>query len=192
VISELLQAEFEGHRLGDEDVLSHVRLLFPTGAETTAGAIGSLLFALLSEPGAWQRMRLHPEDRPSAIEELLRWENPVAITPRVSASEPVELAGVPIPADSPVLFCIAAAHRDPQVFPEPDRFDLDRRPENLLSFGPGPRQCPGMHLARKELRVALDVLCERFPDLRMLDAQASQPVGTVLRSPAELRVSTRR
>ncbi len=191
VLSELLQAEIEGKRLGDEDVLSHLRLLFPTGAETTAGAIGNLLYALLGEPGHWQRLCERPADRPAAIEELLRWESPVAIVPRVSASRPVVLAGVEIPADSRVLFCIAAANRDPQRYPEPDRFDPLRQPRELLSFGPGPRQCPGMHLARVELRVALDVLCERFPRLRLLDAAASQPAGTVLRSPAELRVATR-
>lgn len=191
VISELLQAELEGRRLNDEEVLSHVRLLFPTGAETTAGAIGNLLYALLSEPGRWRRVCAEPSLRAAAIEELLRWENPVAIVPRVSAGRPARLDGALIPADSPVLFCIAAANRDPARFPEPDRFELERRPEAHLSFGPGPRQCPGLHLARVELRVALDALCARFPQLQLLDAAASQPCGTVLRAPLAMRVASR-
>jgi cytochrome P450 len=189
VISELLQAELEGRRLNDEEVLSHVRLLFPTGAETTAGAIGNLLYALLSEPARWRRICAEPALRAAAIEELLRWENPVAIVPRVSAQRPARLDGALIPADSPVLFCIAAANRDPARFPDPDRFELERRPQEHLSFGPGPRQCPGLHLARVELRVALDALCARLPGMRLLDAAAAQPSGTVLRAPLALRVS---
>jgi len=85
VISELAQAEAEGRRLSDEDVLSHVRLLFPTGAETTYSALGTLLYALLVEPERWKRVVESPEERHWAVEELLRWENPVALVPRVAA-----------------------------------------------------------------------------------------------------------
>jgi cytochrome P450 len=125
------------------------------------------------------------------VEELLRWENPVAVVPRVAAPEPIAFAGAEIPANAPVLFCIAAAHRDPAVFPDPDRFDLARRPMGLLSFGPGVRTCPGLHLARKELRAALDVLAERFPGMRLLDRDAAVPVGAVLRAPERLPVALR-
>src|SRR5262245_6925341 len=191
VISELTQAEAEGRRLSDEDVLSHVRLLFPTGAETAYSALGTLLYALLREPGLWKRVVESPEERHWAVEELLRWENPVAVVPRVAASEPIGFAGAEIPAQAPVLFCIASAHRDPRVFPDPDRFDLARRPSGLLSFGPGVRTCPGLHLARRELRVALDALGERFPGLSLLDREAAVPVGAVLRAPERLPVALR-
>jgi cytochrome P450 len=191
VISELARAEAEGRRLGDEDVLSHVRLLFPTGAETATSGLGTLLFALLSEPERWKRVVESPEERHWAVEELLRWENPVAVVPRVAAARPIEFAGAEIPAHAPVLFCIAAAHRDPAVFPDPDRYDLARRPTALLSFGPGVRTCPGLHLARGELRAALDALAERFPGLRLLDREAAQPVGAVLRAPERLPVALR-
>jgi cytochrome P450 len=191
VISELTAAEVEGRRLRDEDVLSHVRLLFPTGAETTTGALGNLLFALLTAPERWKRVVLQPELRHCAVEETLRWENPVAVVPRVAAPEPIEFAGEPIPAGAPVLFGIAAAHRDPAVFRDPDRFDLDRRPTGLLSFGPGLRTCPGMHLARKEMHVALDAIAERFPGIRLLDPDAALPIGAVLRAPERLPVALR-
>jgi cytochrome P450 len=191
VISELLAAEVEGRRLDDEEVLSHVRLLFPTGAETTASGLGSLFYALLAEPRSWERVRTRPEERAWAVEELLRWENPVVSVPRVSASVPIEFEGARIAPDTPVLFCIAAAHRDPEVFRDPARYDLDRRPTELLAFGPGPRQCPGMHLARKEMRIALGVLCERLPRARLLDPEGSRPAGTVLRTPPSLRVALR-
>jgi len=191
VISELLAAEVEGRRLADEEVLSHVRLLFPTGAETTASGIGSLVFALLANAGLWERVRLRPEERAWAVEELLRWENPVVSVPRVSASAPIEFEGACIDPETPVLFCIAAAHRDPEVFRDPARYDLDRRATELLAFGPGPRQCPGMHLARKEMRIALGVLCERLPRARLLDPEGSRPAGTVLRTAPSLRVALR-
>ncbi len=188
VISQLVEAEVEGRRLDDEDVLSHIRLLFPTGAETTTSAIGNLLYALLIHEGAWQRVVEDATARESTVEELLRWECPVGITPRVSADQPIEYGGVEIPPDAWVLFSPAAANRDPRVYREPHRFDPKRPSERLLSFGPGLRQCPGMHLARKELVITLDVLCERFPTLRLLDAEAARPIGTVLRGPRTLRV----
>lgn len=191
VISELLAAEVDGRRLTDEEVLSHVRLLFPTGAETSAGGIGSLVYALLAQPGSWERVRADDTSRAAAVEELLRWENPVVIVPRVSAGVPIELEGVRIPPWTPVLFCIAAANRDPTVYADAERFDLGRRAKELLSFGTGPRQCPGMHLARKEMRVALGVLCERFPRMRLIDPDGARPAGTVLRSPPSLRVALR-
>src|SRR5262245_56837852 len=191
VISELAQAEVEGRRLADEDVLSHVRLLFPTGAETTVSGLGTLLYALLAAPELWKRVVEAPDERAWAVEELLRWENPVAVVPRVAAPAPVDFAGERIAANAPVLFCIAAAHRDPAVFADPDRYDPDRRPTDLLACGPGPRTCPGMHLARKELRAALDALASRFPGLRLLDREAAEPVGAVLRGPERLPVALR-
>ena len=191
VISELLAAEVEGRRLSDEEVLSHVRLLFPTGAETSASGMGSLIYALLAHAGLWDRVRTHAEDRAVAVEELLRWENPVVVVPRISAAAPIDFEGVPIPPESTVLFCIAAANRDPAICDDPARFALDRRERILLSFGPGPRMCPGMHLARKEMRIALGVLCERFPRMRLADPLGARPAGTVLRAPPALRVTLR-
>jgi len=189
VISQLIAAEVEGRRLDDEEVLSHIRLLFPTGAETTSGAIGSLLYALLADAGVWKQVVEDPSQREAAIEELLRWESPVALTPRLAADTPIEFGGVQIPPGAWVLFCFAAANRDPRVYREPHRFDPTRRSGRLLTFGPGPRQCPGMHIARKELAVTLDVFCERLPDLRLLDPTASRPTGTVLRRPESLTVA---
>jgi cytochrome P450 len=191
VISQLLLAEVDGRRLTDEEVLSHIRLLFPTGAETTASAIGSLLYALLVDGERWRQAVEKPATREASIEELLRWESPVGITPRVSASQPIEFAGVRIPADAWVLFCFAAANHDPRAYRNPHRYEPARDPGRLLTFGPGPRQCPGMHIARKELAVALDVFCERLPRMRLLDEAASRPTGTVLRRPDSLQVELR-
>lgn len=191
VLSELVQTEVDGHRLSDEMIHSHARLLFAVGATTTHDGLGNLLYALHTTPGAWERVRRDPPARAAAVEETLRWEPPVAILPRLSATEPVELAGVPVPARSWVLFAIAAANRDPEVFADPDRFDLDRGPADVLTFGPGPRSCPGMHLARKEMLVGLEALLERFPELRLLDADAAAPWGATVRGPRAIPVRLR-
>ena len=189
VISALVLADAEGHRLTDEEILAHIRLLFSAGASTTTDALGNLIYTLLTQPGCWEDLASHPALRQSAIEELLRWETPVPVLPRISAPRTIRFHDVEIPPSTFTLFAIAAANRDPSVFTDPDRFDLRRDcSRTLLSFGPGPRLCPGLHLARRQLAVALDVLMERLPALRLVDEQAAQPSGAILRGPARLDV----
>lgn len=189
VISELVQAEADGRRLTDEEIHAHVRLLFPTGGETTHGTLGNLLFAVLTEPGVWDQLVAQPSRVEAAVDEILRWESSIAVLPRMTASQPVSFCGTELPADEWVLFGIAGANRDPRVFPDPDRFDLDRSVGEALTFGPGVKSCPGMHLARKNLTVALQVLVERLPGLRLLERESALPRRAVLRSPDELRVA---
>lgn len=191
VISELLAAEVDGRRLTDEEILSHVRLLFPTGGETTHGSLGNLLSALLLNDGAWQTLCQKPEKIPAAVNEGLRFDTPIAVLPRLSRAEPTTFRGHAIPADTWILFAIAGANRDPAVVRDPDRFDLDRvQPPNLV-FGRGPKSCPGLHLARRNMAVAVEVLTRRLPDLELVDREAAQPRRTVLRAPAALRVRRR-
>lgn len=191
VISELLAAEVDGRKLSDEEILSHVRLLFPTGGETTHGSLGNLLSALLLHDGAWSALGREPSKIPAAVNEGLRWDTPIAVLPRLSRSEPTTFRGVAIPADTWVLFAIAGANRDPAVVRDPDRFDVDRvQPPNLV-FGRGPKSCPGLHLARRNMAVALEVLLRRMPDLELVDREAALPRRTVLRAPEALRVRRR-
>jgi cytochrome P450 len=190
VISALVLADADGHQLDDEEILAHIRLLFSAGASTTTDALGNLLWALLREPALWEQLRAEPDLRANAIEELLRWETPVAVLPRISAPQPVEFCGVRIPPSTFTLFAMAGANRDPAVFEDAARFDIHRdSSRKLLSFGPGPRLCPGMHLARRQLRVALDVLLERLPELRLADPAGAEPRGALLRGPARLDAS---
>lgn len=189
IISGLIAADADGHQLTDEEILAHIRLLFSAGASTTTDALGNLVYTLLSERERWEAVLADPELRAPAIEELLRWETPVAVLPRLSAPRPVEFHGVEIPAGTFCLFAMAGANRDPEVFDHPERFDLHRdSSKKLLSFGPGPRLCPGMHLARRQLAVALDVLLERLPGLHLRDIDAAQPQGAILRGPPALPV----
>lgn len=188
VISELLQAEVDGRRLTDEEIFSHVRLLFPTGGETTHGSLGNLLSALFTNAGAWETICRQPEKIPAAVNEGLRFDTPIAVLPRLSRSEPTRFRGVEFPADSWVLFAMAGANRDPEAVRDPDRFDIDRvQPPNLV-FGRGSKSCPGIHLARRNMAVALEVLTRRMPDLELVDREAALPRRTVLRAPAALRV----
>jgi cytochrome P450 len=189
VISGLCEARVEGRQLSDEEIYSHVRLLFPTGGETTHGSLGNLLSALLRDEAAWAELGRHPERIEATVEEALRWETPIAVLPRMSASAPVEFYGVEIPADSWVLFAMAGANRDPAVFRDPDRFDIGRSQSDTLSFGRGVKSCPGMHLARRNMAVAVATLLTRMPKLKLLDAEAALPRRTVLRSPDALQVS---
>jgi len=191
VISELLAVEVDGRKLDDEEILSHVRLLFPTGGETTHGSLGNLLSALFLHDGAWESLCREPGKIPAAVNEGLRYDTPIAVLPRLSRGEPTTFRGVDIPADTWVLFAIAGANRDPEAVRDPDRFDVDRvQPPNLV-FGRGPKSCPGLHLARRNMAVALEVLTRRMPDLDLVDRDAALPRRTVLRAPDALRVRRR-
>ena len=190
VIGEWSRTEVAGRPVTDEEILAHVRLFFTAGATTTSDALGNLVHALLTHPRAWEACVADPGRAGEVVEEGLRWNPPVAAQPRFSrASEEIEFEGVRIPARSAVLFGIAAANRDPEVFEDPDRFDLSRRPKELLTFGPGHRTCPGMHFARRNLCVALEALTQRLPKLRLCDREGSEPRGILLRGPVTLPVA---
>jgi cytochrome P450 len=188
VISGLVQARVDGRSLSDEEIYSHVRLLFPTGGETTHGSLGNLFYALFTQGEAWARVCDEPSLASQIVDEALRWETPIAVLPRMSGVQPVVAEGVEIPPDTWVLFAIAGANRDPAVYPDPDRFDVARAPKEALTFGRGVKSCPGMHLARKNMIVALQVLVERMPDLELVDAERALPRRTVLRCPDAIRV----
>ena len=187
VLSELIGIEIEGRRFSDEEVLSHVRLLFSAGATTTKDALGNLLWTLFTHPEHLAAARSETGHLVRCIEELFRWETPVALLPRLCLSG-VETGGSEIAPESMVLFGIAAANRDPSVFDRPDAFDPGRDTKRKLSFGLGSHSCPGLHLARTNLRVAAQVLLERFPSMELLDEVGARPFGTTLRGPSAIQV----
>ena len=132
-------------------------------------------------------MRDNPALRDGAIEEALRWEPAVSFLPRMSRADHVSrIAGIDIPPDSFVFMGIAAANHDPAVYDHPHAFDIHREDSRKMTFGHGPRMCPGMHLARMNLRATLDVLLERLPQLALLSAADAAPSGTVFRNPSRL------
>ena len=189
LISGLAQAEIDAEKLSDVEIFSFMRLLLPAGVETTYRSLGNMLFGLLSNTDQLDAVR---EDRsllPQAIEEAVRWEPPLLTITRVATSD-TELAGVPIPAGSAVMPMLGAANRQDDRYPEPDRFDIFRSPRAHIGFGHGVHVCLGMHLARLEMRVALNLLFDRLPNLR-LDPGGGDPHirGQVFRSPTSLPVS---
>jgi cytochrome P450 len=188
LISTLAQAEIDGEQLSDEEIFSFLRLLLPAGVETTYRSTGSLLFGLLSNPEQLAAVRSDRALIPQAIEEAVRWEAPLLVITRV-ATRDTELAGVPIPAGSAVMPMLGSANRDENRYPDPDRFDIFRAPKPHISFGHGVHVCLGMHLARLEMRVALNLLLDRLPNLR-LDPEGKDPHirGQVFRSPTALPV----
>ena len=188
LISTLAHSEIDGEYLSDEEIFSFLRLLLPAGVETTYRSTGNLLFGLLSNPEQLDAVRSDRSLIPQAIEEAVRWEAPLLIITRV-ATRDTELAGVPIPAGSAVMPMLGAANRDEDRYPDPDRFDIFRKPLPHISFGHGVHVCLGMHLTRLEMRVALELLLDRLPNLR-LDPEGKDPHirGQVFRSPTSLPV----
>src|SRR5436190_4225379 len=176
LISDLANAELDGERLSDEEIFSFVRLLLPAGVETTYRSTGNLLLTLLSNTDQLDAVRSDRSLIPQTIEESLRLETPLLNITRL-ATKDTEIDGVPIPAGSTVMLMLAAANREETRYPEPDPdcFDIGRSdPKPHISFGQGPHVCLGMHLARMEMRVALNLLFDRLPNLQ-LDPEADDP-----------------
>ena len=188
LVSQLISAEVDGHRLSDEEIYPFLLLLLPAGAETTYRSSSNLLFGLLSEPGQLAAVRADRDLVPQAIEEALRWETPLLTVAR-SATEEVELGGVRIPSGSFVAVSLGAANRDPGWHEDPDAFNIFRDGTSHMSFGDGAHKCLGMHLARMEMRVLLNAVLDRLPGVR-LDPDADDPHihGLIFRSPPNLPV----
>lgn len=143
----------------------------PPGFETTVSALSTLLYHVLSRPDVRQRLTDDPALIPLAVEEALRLRPPIFGFYR-RATKDLELRGVPIREGEDVYLCYTAANRDPDVFPNPLDFDIDRdhsERQRHLAFGHGPHLCPGAPLARMEMRVALEVLLRRLPDIQLVD-----------------------
>jgi cytochrome P450 len=189
VMTKLVTGTVDGVGLTDDEVISFLRLLLPAGAETTSRLMGSMFFALLAErESGLERVRAERALVPWAVEETLRWETPVLFVAR-QTTRAAEIAGVEIRAGKMVSAVIASGNRDETHYPDPDRFDLDRRADDHLSFGFGRHFCLGYHLAKMEARTALVAVLERLPGLR-LDPAAEPPriTGLAFRSPQALRV----
>ncbi len=167
LITALVAAEAEADRLTPTELVAMVFLLFFAGHETTVNLIGNGTLALFDFPGEMAALRGDPSLLPGAIEELLRFTNPVEAVAMRYTREPVTMGGVTIPARATVMALISSANRDPEAFPDPDRLDLRREGRSHLALGAGAHYCLGASLARLEARVAFETLLDRFPRLRL-------------------------
>jgi cytochrome P450 len=172
LLSGLIAAEQDGDRLSQIELLNTAMFLLVAGHETTVNLIGNGSLALLRQPDQMRRLRHDPSlDRP-AIDELLRYDSPVQFTQRFTLADH-QVGDVLVPAGSQVLALLAAANRDPAMFPDPDRLDLARpNAHRHVAFGGGPHFCLGASLARLEGEIAIGTLVRRWPTLEL----AGEPV----------------
>lgn len=180
LLTGLIQAEEEGQRLTEQEMISSVFLLLFAGNETTTNLIGNGILTLLRHPRELERLRSDPGLMRTAIEELLRFEGPVQLTSR-SATEPIDLHGHRVEAGHHIDFVLGAANRDPEQFPEPDRLVLGRRPNRHLTFGHGIHFCLGAPLARAQGQIAIAALINRYPNLALADDRIEWRHNPILR-----------
>jgi pimeloyl-[acyl-carrier protein] synthase len=161
LIHSLMTAEFDGDRLSDEEVIANTIITLIGGHETTTNLIASGFLTLLRNPESFELWRTHPEIARSAVEELLRYESPVQHTARIAPAD-LQLGAKTILKGSRVVAGLAAANRDPNRFPEPDRLDLLRPDNRHLSFGWAAHFCFGAPVARMEGQIAFNKLLRRL------------------------------
>jgi cytochrome P450 len=180
LLSELVRISEDGDRLTDQELRVNTLLLLGAGFETTVNLIGNAVALLLEHPDQLAGLVADPDGWPNAVDEVLRYDSPVQMTVRI-ARQDTEVAGLPVKPGRGIVLHLAAANRDPEVFTDPDRFDVTRPDARLhLAFSAGIHFCLGAQLARLEAAIALQSLFERFPDLAM-DAVPTRRRTRVLR-----------
>lgn len=157
ITATLLSANVNGEPMDDDTIARTLRILISAGHNSTTSAIGNMILYIAENPEAQALLRAEPARIPAASEELLRAETPVQEMPRF-ATRDTELGGCPIKAGDRLGMFWAAANRDPEAFPEPDRIILDRKPNRHVAFGHGIHTCLGAPMARMEVRVAMEEL----------------------------------
>ena len=167
LITALIQAESNGERLSDDDLLAMVILLTSAGFETTLNTLLNGTLALLHHPDQLALLRDQPELVEFAVEEILRYEPPIHTGTLRWAAVDVEMRGQQIRRGDRILPVVAAANRDPERFPDPNRFYIQREDNKHIAFGIGTHFCTGAPLARLELQIAFPILLERLPNLRL-------------------------
>ena len=167
MVSRIIEEHVRPGSLSREDFAEIGAMILRAGHDTTTNMIGLGTLVLLNHPEQAAAVRDNPDVVPGAIEELLRYLSPVQFVPRRVALEDVAIAGVVIRKGDGVFALNPAANRDPEAFPDPDKFDVHRDASHHLAFGFGIHQCLGQILARMELQVVFPLLLKRLPNLRM-------------------------
>jgi cytochrome P450 len=166
VLTRLIQGEQDGERLSEKELYHQCIFLLNAGHETTTNLIGNGLWLLLTHPDELARLRADPALVPSAIEEMLRHEGPIQLNNR-RLKAPMALGGKTFTDGTSITIAIGGANRDPAQFPDPDRFDVGRKPNRHVAFGQGDHACSGMNVARMEGRIAFSRLLARFPKIEL-------------------------
>lgn len=168
LISQMLAAQVEGEQLTEKEIVDQCNLLLVAGNVTTTDMIGNGIKALLDYPDQLAKLRAQPDLIEATVEEVLRYESPVINSGRISHDD-IEIRGCPIERGESLGVSLGAANRDPEVYRNPDTFDIEREQIPHQAFGGGRHHCLGASLARLEGREAILRLVQRFPGLRFSD-----------------------
>ena len=192
LLTRLVEAEVDGERLRQQEILGFFQLLVVGGQETTTNLITNTMLCLFDNPEQFARLKKQPDLLASAIEETLRYRSPfqwLMRTPR----EPIELHGQTLKPGELILAMIGSANRDPRQFADADRFDITRHPNPHIAFGHGIHSCLGAALSRTEAKIAVADLLERFPAIRRSDESAWEPRKALhVHGPARLHVGLKK
>ena len=167
VLTRLIQGEQDGERLTEKELYHQCIFMLNAGHETTTNLIGNGLWLLLTHPEELARLRADPTLVPSAIEEMLRHEGPIQLNNR-RLKAAMDIGGKSLAEGTSITIAIGGANRDPAQFPDPDRFDVGRKPNRHVAFGQGDHACSGMNVARMEGRVAFSRLLARFSKIELI------------------------
>jgi cytochrome P450 len=173
MISALVAAEQAGQHLSEDELLSMIFLLLLAGHETTVNLIGNGMLALLENPAQYARLCADPGLSDKAVEELLRFTNPVEHGAPRFAREPMQLLGQPLARGDKVTALLSSANRDETVFERADELDITRDPNRHVAFGLGLHYCLGAPLARMEGQAAFRALAQRFPAMKLAVPRAT-------------------
>ena len=168
LISMLVELEAEGDSLTDAEVMAMCEQILVGGHDTTTALISNGILALLQSPDELERLRANTELITTAVEEFLRYETPAPRNTRIATAD-IAIGGHHIRAGQTVVLMLGAANRDPQQFPDPDRLDVGRRPNNHVAFGRGHHFCLGKSLAQLEGQISISAILEKLPGLRFAD-----------------------
>jgi cytochrome P450 len=188
LISAMLEPDPGGDVLSEDELVGACSLLLFAGHETTTNLIGNGIWALTTHPEEARRLVADPDLIAPAVEEMLRWDGPSHALVRVVAQD-IDLAGKTLRRGERVFAMMNAANRDPEMFADPDRFDIARTPNKHLTFAAGIHFCLGAPLARLEAQIAVATLLRRFTDIR-LEAQEPEWLDSmILRGVKSLKVT---
>ncbi|MER7572291.1 cytochrome P450 [Streptomyces sp. NPDC126514] len=189
LLSDLVHSSAEdGAPISPDELRGMAFILLIAGYESTVNLISSGVHALLTHPGQLAALRADMTLIDGAVEEMLRYEGPIENATFRYASEPLEIGGVRIAKHEPVMICLAAADRDADRYPDPERFDIRRDSRGHLAFGHGIHFCLGAPLARVEARTAIRALLERAPGLALDGPPGDWLPGTLIRGMRSLPV----
>ncbi|MFG2872649.1 cytochrome P450 [Streptomyces sp. NPDC048338] len=188
MLSQLVAGDGDD-RMTTMEVLTTSVLLLIAGHETTVNLITNGMLTLLRHPEVLDRLRHDPGLAVNIVEELLRYEPPVHLVPQRTCVADIEVRGVTIPKGSRIWLVLASGNRDPERFPDPDRFDPDREDVEHLGLGSGIHSCFGAPLARLEAQIALSELARRLENPRLLEDPPPYRHNAVLRGPRHLHIA---